>query len=283
VENSPLEIIPIGPSELLPQGIKAIELKPEYKEMLVIIQNGAPAVNKATENFNKTQSQFMDNMMTVSHPTLLRNARQVCAELNKSKIALREAALLGAEKEVEIEIKQEKLSKETDPLKKKKLQVKIAQLQNQLTSMMPYVEAAIRKVTNYTIQFNSLVDNWKLRSGKDSFDEKDFEDQEEFYHIATAFNQGLTAALARPDLSIDEGNLIYMNQIGIHPLAAKLELQGFLQVQQKMFAEGLAPDHSFVLRFLGDMANKYQGSAKALLGNKGMTDKSDIALLKRSN
>lgn len=283
MENSPLEIIPIGPSELLPQGIKAIELKPEYKEMLVIIQNGAPAVNKATENFNKTQSQFMDNMMTVSHPTLLRNARQVCAELNKSKIALREAALLGAEKEVEIEIKQEKLSKETDPLKKKKLQVKIAQLQNQLTSMMPYVEAAIRKVTNYTIQFNSLVDNWKLRSGKDSFDEKDFEDQEEFYHIATAFNQGLTAALARPDLSIDEGNLIYMNQIGIHPLAAKLELQGFLQVQQKMFAEGLAPDHSFVLRFLGDMANKYQGSAKALLGNKGMTDKSDIALLKRSN
>ena len=270
-----LILVPSAPYELMPEGIKSIQLKPQYKEMMEVISLNAERMTKASENFNKTQSQFMDNMLTVSHPTVLRNARQVLAEVNKAKMALSEASFVCAEKEADIEIKLQELSSEENPLKQKKLKIQIAKLKNELHMTIPNIEAAIRKVTNYSVQYDSLLKSW----GKETFTEADFEMQEEAYHIAKAFDQGLTAAISKPDYSIDEGNLIYLNQVGIHPLIAKLEIQGFIQSQLAKINENIVPGHEEILEFLHGMTQKYQGHAAKLAARKGMSLVSSVALL----
>jgi hypothetical protein len=68
-----------------------IEYAPEHKEMIENITRNHPEITRATSLFGKTQSQFMDNTMTVSHMTPLRNARQILAEMERTRNALKEA------------------------------------------------------------------------------------------------------------------------------------------------------------------------------------------------
>lgn len=279
-------VIPTGPNELLPDGVKKIELKPEYKQMMEIITQTSPMMNKATENFNKTQSQFMDNMLTVSHPTILRNARQVLAEVNKAKMALREAALGCAEKEIDIEILKEQLTGSMT-LQERKIKIQIAKLENEISATMPAVEGAIRKVANYSEQYRSLMAAW----GKDTFTEQDFEEQEEAYHIAKAFDQALTAARSRNGM-IDEGNHIYFSQIGINGAAAQHCITEFLNREAALFrAEAIPntvpqqirhsmPGHGIVTDFLISMVGRFKGCSTDYAQRKGMSTSSATALLK---
>ena len=60
---------------------------PEHNDMLQLIEENLPEIKRATSLFNKRQSQFMDNMMTASKLTPLRNLRQILAEIEKAKNA----------------------------------------------------------------------------------------------------------------------------------------------------------------------------------------------------
>jgi hypothetical protein len=74
---------------LLSDSIKSIvSYMPEHHEMISKIQESLPEIQRASSMFFKTQSQFMDNMLTVSHPTPIRNLRQILAEMRKARDAL---------------------------------------------------------------------------------------------------------------------------------------------------------------------------------------------------
>ena len=95
-----------------------VKYLPEHKGMLEFVNKNLPEVARATSLFNKSQSQFMDNMLTVSHLTPVRNLRQILAEINKSSSALRESHFKNKKKEVEIRILERDLEKEEDELKR---------------------------------------------------------------------------------------------------------------------------------------------------------------------
>ena len=85
------------------------DLPTQYKTMLSEVSEYYPVITKATKNFNKSQSQFMNNMLTVSHPTELRNLRQILAQLNRAKMALDEAYFKVEKKKIEIKKKVQQL------------------------------------------------------------------------------------------------------------------------------------------------------------------------------
>jgi len=93
------------------------EVSVQYQGMLGEISEFYPVIQKATNNFYKTQSQFMDNMMTVHQPTVIRSLRQILAEVNSSKQALNEAYYKSKKTKVELERKKTLLEKIEDPFR----------------------------------------------------------------------------------------------------------------------------------------------------------------------
>ena len=237
-------------------------------------------IEKATKNFGKSQSQFMDNMFTVSQPTELRSARQILAEINKSKMALDEAYFNVRKKEIEIARKKSwkkqleiawdnhigENIKPENQFDRDLLEVEIQELGCQIKNTMGYVEGAIRKISAYMTQYQNIL----AKYGKTEFTEEDFEKDEERYHIMKAFEQGLCAARSHGGV-IDEGNHIYFYQIGISGTAAQKEVSDFLMGEGKILASGKMPAHGNTVNWMNAMADKYTGCAIDFAQRKGMT------------
>jgi len=138
-----------------------------------------------------------------------------------------------------------------------------------------YIGGAIRKITNYTNQYNNILKS----IGVKSFDEVDFEKEEERYHIMTAFEQALCAARSHQGW-IDEGNQIYLTQIGINGSQAQKEMTLFLQGENKKLNSDVMPTHEDQLLWLNSMYEKFRGCSIEYAKSKGMSTVSNIALLK---
>jgi hypothetical protein len=242
-----------------------IELLGKYPIMLEKIKENYPLIEKAIKNFNKTQSQFMDNMFTVSHPTELRNIRQILAEINKSKLALDDVYFNIQKKKIEIKRKKRNLKASTDDLDKELLEIEINELNSQCQNTVGYIEGAIRRVLAYINQYNNIL----VSLNKDSFTEKDFEDDEERYHIMKMFEQALCAARAHGGI-VDEGNQIYAHQIGINGTMAQHEIYKYLTLEGQLLSNEKEPTHDMTINWLRSMADKYRGSATKYTKLKGM-------------
>lgn len=276
-----------------------VEVMPEHTQMLEVIKESLPEIQRATSLFFKTQSQFMDNMMTVSAFTPIRNARQILAEMVQTREAIKEATFKLKKEAIDMEMKQLEMDellnkplktgikgifgkKESltarEELQLRKLEIEIREMIAKEESTRGYISGAIRKLTNYTEQYNKILDT----HGIHDFTEADFEAEEERYHIARAFEQALCAARSRQGV-IDEGNMIYLTQIGINGGTAQKDLLEFLNMENQMLQNGLEPTHQMYLEFLHRMCEKYAGSAEAFAEAKGMTTISQIAFIQKGD
>ena len=67
-----------------------------------------------------------------------------------------------------------------------------------------------------------------VKVGKETITEEDYEREEARYHIMTCMKQALNAARARQGI-IDEGNLIYLFDLGINAAQAQAEVFAYLR------------------------------------------------------
>jgi hypothetical protein len=258
--------------------IKSDNLPGTYQGMLQKIDQNMPAIKQAQGQFYKTQSQFMDNMLTVSHPTHIRNLRQILAEINKSKQALDQAYLKNKKKGIKIQIKLKKIEDAIDPLEKDLLRIEIVELETQIASTEDYMQGAVRKISAYIEQYNSILKH----IGKETITEADFEREESRYHIGKAFEQALIAARARGGM-VDEGNHIYFQQIGINGAMAQEEITAYLVQESQLFEDGKAPTHEMTLRWLNALMDKYESCPAVFAEKKGMTLTDKTSLIGESN
>jgi hypothetical protein len=245
---------------------------PEHEKMLDLIREARPELQRATSLFSKRQSQFMDNVLTVSHPTPIRNLRQILSEIERATQALRETYSKNKLDRIKIQMRLRDAEKTDDSLKRSLYLAKAEQIQNRLDGSQSYISGAIRRVANHVEQYQSIL----REMGVEHFSEIDFEAEEERYHIMTSFSQALTAARSRPNLMIDEGNLGYLFQLGINPGVAQKEVARFLQDEIAMLkanleGDGPEPSHEMILAFLDDMAEKFKGCSSRYATHRGMT------------
>jgi len=239
---------------------------PEYKNMLAKIEASLPAIQADSKNFYKSHSQFMGVTLDVTAITPVRRVKHVLAELDRTRGALEEAYINRSKKELELRRKQHKLEEGLfeDEFERELLETEILEIQVQLKNMTNAVEGAIRKMSFFTTQYNNLL----KALGKDHITEEEYEIEEDKYHIMTAMKQALCAARARGG-SIDEGNQIYLFDMGINGAAAQREVLAFLQMEQQMMAEGREPQHEHVMMWLEACAQKFAGCARRNAENKG--------------
>jgi hypothetical protein len=167
-------------------------------------------------------------------------------------------------KEIKLKKLERKLTTETDDLEQELLEIKINEMQAQAASGRGYVEAAVRKLNFFTNQYDNLM----KKIGKDELTEADYELEEVKYHIMTCMKQALNSARPRNGV-IDEGNMIYLFDLGINAAQAQLEVMSYLNWENEIIKEGKAPEHHHTVTWLEACADKWAHCPSAFAESRG--------------
>jgi hypothetical protein len=240
--------------------------KPEYNLMLQNIQERMPAVTKDTSNFHKSHSQFMQVTLDVTAITPIRSIKHTLAEIDRTKAALQEAYLNMRKKQVELKKKERELERCADELDREMLEIEILELNSHLEGTQNHVNGALRKMNFMVNQHKQLLE----AVGKNEITEEDYEREESRYHIMTCMKQALNAARSRNGM-IDEGNLIYLFDLGINAAQAQAEVFAYLNMENQLISNGQAPTHEMTMRWLEACADKWQNDPETFAKRRGFS------------
>ena len=240
--------------------------KPEYNLMLKNIQDRLPAVQKDTSNFHKSHSQFMSVTLDVTAITPIRSIKHTLAEIDRTKSALQEAYIGLRKKQNELKKKERELASCTDDLDRELLEIEILELNSHLEGTQNHVNGALRKMNFLVNQHKQLLE----KVGKDEITEEDYEKEESRYHIMTCMKQALNAARSRNGM-IDEGNLIYLFDLGINAAQAQAEVLAYLNTENQLISNGTAPTHEMTMRWLEACANKWANNPATFAARRGFS------------
>lgn len=240
--------------------------KPEYNLMLKNIQERMPAVARDTSNFYKSHSQFMQVTLDVTAITPIRSIKHTLAEIDRTRSALQEAYIGLRKKQNELKKKERDLALAEDPLDRELLEIEILELNSQLEGTQNHVNGAIRKMNFFVNQHKQLLE----KVGKEEITEEDYEREEARYHIMTCMKQALSAARSRNGM-IDEGNLIYLFDLGINAAQAQAEMYAYLNMENQLISEGKAPTHEMTMRWLEACADKWAEDPAKFAARRGFS------------
>lgn len=238
--------------------------KPEYNLMLKNIENRMPAVIRDSSNFHKSHSQFMQVTLDVTAITPIRSIKHSLAEIEHTKVALQEAYINLRKKKVELKRKEAEYQKAQDEFDREMLEIEIMELNTHMENAQNAVHGAVRKMNFFVNQHKNLL----KKIGKDEITEEDYEREEARYHIMTCMKQALTAARSRGGV-IDEGNLIYLFDLGINATQAQAEVVAYLKLEAELMEQGKAPTHEMTMRWLEACADKWQNDPATFAARRG--------------
>ncbi len=132
---------------------------------------------------------------------------------------------------------------------------------------MYYFQGAGKKIQhNYYCILHIMESN-----GYESFDEIDFEKEEEEYHIKTAINQSIR--IMRMTGRIDQGNQEYLEQCGINPAVAEKEILCFLLLEKQHLLDSDGDLSTATLyTFIDNCYKKFKGLSKIRLEKLGVKE-----------
>ncbi len=241
-------------------------VKKEYKHMLSNIKNTLPAIKQTSSNFYKSHSQFMGVMLDVTAITPVRSVKHTLAEIDKTRMALEEAHLKMMKKDIELRQKEKQLNEGEykDEFERELLEAEILEIKVNMNNIQNSITGAIRKMSFFTNQYKSIL----KKIGKKDITEEEYEQEEARYHVMTCMKQALNAARARGGV-IDEGNLIYLFDMGINSAQAQAEIYAYLKMENKMMDEGKAPTHEMTMKWLEACADKFQNDSVKFAERRG--------------
>lgn len=243
-------------------------VKKEYKTMLDNIHNTLPAIKQSSSNFYKSHSQFMNVMLDVTAITPIRSVKHTLAEIDKTRMALEESHISLQKKDIELREKEHKLKTDLDitSFQKELLETEILEIQVTMNNIQNSITGAIRKMNFFTNQYKSIL----KKLGKEDITEAEYEKEEASYHVMTCMKQALSAARARGGV-IDEGNLIYLFDMGINSGQAQTEVNSYLKMEQEILEAGREPTHEMTMQWLEACAVKFSKDANKFAERRGFT------------
>ena len=239
---------------------------PEYQGMLQHIEETMPATNAACDNFYKSHSQMMTVTLDITDLTPVRSIKHTLASIERTKSALAEAQINMKKNEIKIMKKQREIDADTDDLDRAEHEIEMIELMNNNRNIENSAKGAIRKMSFLMTQYRSVLDH----IGKDHITEEDYEREEKRYHVMTALKQALNSARPRGGV-IDEGNSIYLFDIGVNVSHAQAEIFNYLKIENEMVTNGQAPSHEMTVEWLEKCADKFQDCSERFAESRGFT------------
>lgn len=229
-----------------------LAITPEYKGMLEHINANLPAISRDSENFYKSASQFKNVTLDVTDLTPMGSLKHILAVIDRTRMALEEAHIAVRRKQIELKKKTMEYDNAEEGYDKELLWVDIVEINNHLNNSENSVKGALRKLSFFTTQYQAIME----KLGKEEITEEDYELNESRHHVMTAMKQALCAARTRGGI-IDEGNQIYLFDMGINGTVAQAEMFAYLQAEQEMLAKGEEPTHELTMKWLEACADKF--------------------------
>ena len=210
----------------------------------------------------------MGVMLDVTAITPIRSIKHTLAEIDKTRMALEDAHLKVKKKDIELREKEHKLKTDLEltSFQKELLELEILEIQVGINNSQNSISGAIRKMNFFTNQYKSIL----KKLGKEDITEEEYEKEESRYHVMTCLKQALNAARARGGV-IDEGNLIYLFDMGINSAQAQAEVYAYLEMENKLMSEGKAPTHEMTMQWLEACAVKFSKDANKFAERRGFT------------
>lgn len=227
-------------------------LPPQYNLVINKINEVLSKANQNMEQFNKASSQFKTTTLDIVDLTPINAAKHLLAVIQHTRHALEEASISLRKKQLQLKQSEVKLLNTEDEFEIDKIQIDMDELKLQIKNLEDSGKGAFRRLSYALDQYQSIL----KELGLEQITESDFEKDEVRYHIMTAFNQALTAARARGGL-IDEGNHIYLFQLGINGAMAQAEVTSFMAAEQEELNNNRMPDHNAIIIWLNRLADKY--------------------------
>lgn len=240
--------------------------KPEYNVMLKNIETKLPAVDRDTSNFHKAHSQFMQVTLDITAITPVRSIKHTLAEIDRTRGALQEAYIALRKKQIELKRKEANLVDCTNQFDREMLEIEILEINSHLEATQNHVNGALRKMNFLVNQHDQLL----KKLGKEQITEEDYEKEEVRYHIMTCMKQALNAARSRNGL-IDEGNMIYLFDLGINAAQAQAEVFSYLNAENQLLAQGTPPTHEMTMKWLEACADKWQNDPSKFAERRGFS------------
>lgn len=239
-------------------------LPQEYKGMLTHIEETLPATQAACDNFYKSHSQMMTVTLDITDLTPIRSIKHTLAAIERTKSALAEAQINRRKNEIKIKKKQREIDNCEDDLDGEEFEIELIELMSNNMNIENSMKGAIRKMSFLMTQYRAVLDH----IGKDFITEEDYEREEKRYHVMTALKQAINSARPRGGI-IDEGNSIYLFDIGINVAHAQAEVFNYLKIENELIANGQAPSHEMTIEWLEKCADKFEDCSIRFAESRG--------------
>lgn len=256
------------------QSVDNLPIPVEYNGMVENIKTNLPAIQKDANNFYKSSSQFKNITLDVTDLTPISSLKHILAVIDQTRMALQEATISYKRSEIKRDIKLAELEK-VEGHEKNLLLLDIQELENQVFNMENSMKGSIRRLNFFVNQYKAILQ----KLGKTHITEEEYELEENRYHIMTALKQALNAARTRGGV-IDEGNHIYLFELGVNGAVAQAEVFKYLQAEEKLIIEGKEPSHEMTMDWLEQCANKFVGSAIKFAESRGFVSLDQESLVK---
>lgn len=253
-----------------------LAISPEYKGMLKHINSTLPAIKRDSQNFYKSASQFKNVTLDVTDLTPMSSLKHILAVLDQTRIALEEAHIKFRKQQIEGRRKQKEYENAIDGYDKELLEIELIEIANGLTNSENYIRGAIRKMSFFTTQYEAIL----TKLGVDEITEETYEIDESRYHVMTAMKQALTAARTHGGI-IDEGNHIYLFDMGINGAVAQAEIIDYLELEQDLLQKGQEPTHELTIKWLEACADKFQNNGVKYAESRGFIPLDKKSLTKK--
>ena len=174
--------------------------------------------------------------------------RQISAEMNRKRMALKEAKFGYMKKLTEAKIKRDEMLEEENENKKLLLEIEAAEFESHAAESLVKVEGALKEVETLA----QLHDELKPRLG--DVTEEEFEKAQTKAHIKRATMQAVRDVKHTGKIGV--GNAEYLEQSGLSTSAIFKEILAFIEQESK---SGIG-DTSMLHQFLDAVADKYEGA-----------------------
>lgn len=249
-----------------------LDITPEYKGMITNIESAMPNIYKNSSNFYKSDSQMKDVTLNIADITPFTRLKHILARIERTKEALREQYISSKKKKNEIAQKQLAMLDAND-LEKELLEIEIEEIESNMAVTQNYIMGAVRQLNFLVTQYQTTMESM----GKEFITEEEYEESEAKNHIAIALKQALCAARAHGGI-IDEGNHIYLFELGMNGTAIQMEMNRYFAQENESLTNGIDPSHEMQMQWIEDMMEKYKNNPAKVIANRKlqMLDKSSL-------
>lgn len=249
------------------------------KRKLEILKNNMVEIHRATKSFGRKNTNITNKLMTI---TMLndtcpyRMLRQCLAQIENRRMAIKENLfkLLGnklklEELEMEVNCIRDKPNiSEKENLKAKKMGIKILKAVTDISDSIIYIEGAFKEIASFQQAYNEIKKNKNI---PDNWDEKNFEENEIFFHVRRAINLAYRDILQSGRANM--GTMEYIQQFGMSSQVIYGIVTNYINnLENRLNSKLLDPKDAYedLEKFLDNTANEFKDCYKKAMNRIGL-------------